>query len=325
MPSAYYVFMFSFVFAACATTTGLEGTGPADYQDPASWASLPTKDDPADQVPVRLLKDQQREALVDVFFVHPTTYYGRRHNASLANRAVTRNTNNGPIKHQASVFNGSCRIYAPRYRQATLKAFTKPVPWRQEALDLAYSDIRSAFDYYLKHFNEGRPFVIASHSQGTYHAIRLINDLKDNEALDRLVTAYLVGRRIECDELPIPICEQPNQTGCFSTWNTAVSGARAPSNNPGCCTNPLNWMIDGAHATKDDHKGSVPITFDRIDLKLLDAKCVNGMVWINADARTGYVSLGKNFHLMDYNLFYLNLRRNVQDRIDEYFRLNGSE
>ncbi len=82
------------------------------------------------------------------------------------------------------MFNGSCRVFAPRYRQAHLKAFFMRSSNKSvEAFDTAYSDLKSAFEFYLLHYNKGRPIIIASHSQGTLHAIRLMKDFFANKPL----------------------------------------------------------------------------------------------------------------------------------------------
>ena len=69
------------------------------------------------------------------------------------------------LLNQASVFNACCRIYAPRYRQASLGGLNNDA-----ALDLAYTDVARAFRHFAAHANHGRPIIIASHSQGTNHA-----------------------------------------------------------------------------------------------------------------------------------------------------------
>lgn len=90
---------------------------------------------------------------------------------------------------KVSVFNGCCRLYAPHYRQATLAALKIPA-----AMDVTYSDIARAFRFYIAHLNHGRPFIIASHSQGTAHAIRLLQqEIFGKPLCPRLVAAYLIG------------------------------------------------------------------------------------------------------------------------------------
>jgi hypothetical protein len=154
-----------------------------DYSKAEHWASLPDKADAADSVPIRSgLHNLQSNAAADVFFIYPTTFTHAatnpyQWNADVNDVALNKSTQLGTILNQASIFNGSCRVYAPYYRQAHLYSFysTNKEDGAQ-ALEIAYADIKSAFEFYLKHFNQGRPIVIASHSQGSYHAERLLKD-----------------------------------------------------------------------------------------------------------------------------------------------------
>ena len=142
---------------------------PPDYANPAHWAALPERDDLADTLAVGAT-DLQATAAVDVFFVHPTTFVSAdAWNQSLDDTTTNETTDRMVMQGQASVFNACCRIYAPRYRQATLAAFFVEVDSAAQALDLAYSDVVAAFRYYLATFNHGRPFVLAGHSQGSRH------------------------------------------------------------------------------------------------------------------------------------------------------------
>ena len=120
-----------------------------DYGIENNWAALPTKKDNAHLVPANSnLKENELNALVDVFFVHPTTYYRRASwNADVNDESLNEFTERTTIRHQASVFNESCRIYAPRYRQATLYSFMDKKDNGKKALDLAYNDVLDAFNY----------------------------------------------------------------------------------------------------------------------------------------------------------------------------------
>lgn len=152
-----------------------------DYHDSGNWVALPGKADPADQTPPGLT-DRQASATADVFFVHPTSFIDKPDdsylwNASVQNTSLNEKTDQGSIRFQASIFNESCRIFAPRYRQAHYFAFfTADKKDKKLALDLAYTDVRNAFEYYLKTYNNGKPIIIASHSQGTVHAHRLLRE-----------------------------------------------------------------------------------------------------------------------------------------------------
>ncbi|GGE96951.1 DUF3089 domain-containing protein [Hymenobacter cavernae] len=303
-----------------------------DYAELNNWAALPTRRDSADAVPHgTALPDQQRTAAADVFFVHPTTFYGRGNwNASLRDENVNRFTDRSTLRKQASVFNAAGRIYAPRYRQATLFSFfdVKGEDGKQ-ALNLAYSDIKAAFQYYLDHYNQGRPIIIASHSQGTVHATRLLHDFFDsNPALRKqLVAAYLIGFNVKGDEYQtIKPCLDSTQTGCYVSWNSVEWGKDYPPFEGGIATNPLTWRIDTVAAPAKLNLGGVPQSFDRIDLHLVDAKVHNGLLWIHPPALTGYPrfllpgqpQLRASFHIADYGLFYLNLRRNAVIRVEAW-------
>ncbi len=145
-----------------------------DYSQERNWAALPTVKDQADLTP-KGLKDGQATAIADVFYVHPTIYSDTRKgndqwNASLADEKLNESVDDTAIKNQASIFNAAGRVYAPRYRQAHLNVFRRRgTEVAEGALDLAYQDVLAAFDYFLENYNEGRPIIIASHSQGTLH------------------------------------------------------------------------------------------------------------------------------------------------------------
>src|SRR5205085_10789837 len=144
-----------------------------DYSDLYYWAAHPSKWDPSDSIP-NFLKDNGCDTSVDVFFLHPTTYIKGLVNASInadINDPAINALTDKEMLMQASVFNANCRVFTPRYRQAHLKAyFQYKSPRSKKAFDLAYEDLRAAFQYYLDHWNKGRPIIIASHSQGSMHA-----------------------------------------------------------------------------------------------------------------------------------------------------------
>ena len=122
-----------------------------DYSKTESWAALPDKKDNADlSIPNTSVEDHQAEAKVDVFFIHPTTYrLGAKWNGSMTNKKVSKRTDNLPIRYQASVFNGSCKVYAPRYRQASLVTYIEKKGNAPKVFAFAYQDVKQAFLYYI--------------------------------------------------------------------------------------------------------------------------------------------------------------------------------
>jgi hypothetical protein len=223
-----------------------------DYSKTENWAALPTKNDPADKVPIKSnLKDGQAMAKVDVFFLHPTIFTKQpknqyEWNADVNDAEMNNLVDNSTILNQASAFNGSGKIYAPRYRQSHYHVFvTADKEDKKKSLDLAYTDIKAAFEFYLKNYNQGRPIVIASHSQGTVHATRLIKEYFDGKPLQKqLVAAYIIGIAIQPNvfENIIP-CKSGDETGCFVSWNTYGKDFYPKSHKSGLntssTTNPL--------------------------------------------------------------------------------------
>lgn len=85
---------------------------------------------------------------------------------------------------QASCFNPLCRIYAPRYRQAhLLTIFYGPVENRMHALEMAYEDVKKAFEHFIAELSGDRPFIVAGHSQGARLACRLLADCVEGTPL----------------------------------------------------------------------------------------------------------------------------------------------
>jgi hypothetical protein len=327
-------------------------TGPApDYSQLFYWASSPYKHDPGDSIPA-FLTHEVRDSSVDVFFIHPTTYLddanesnildltnhrGKLYealktaswNADLSNSAINKRTDSRPILFQATVFNGSCRIFAPRYRQANLKAFIIPGSQRsKQAFDLAYSDIKKAFQYYLDHDNHGRPIIIASHSQGSLHAIRLLQEFFDGKPLQqKLVCAYVIGYRIDTNAFKhIPVCNSPSATGCVIGWRSYQKGeipyqvAKEKGNS--FCVNPLTWTTATKWAPKELNLGSL-ISFNTLDPHSVGAgiEPATKILWVELpDNINRKIKKIKNLHVVDYNLFWMNIRENVRQRIAAYLK-----
>jgi len=322
-----------------------------DYSLAASWGALPDREDAADVVPNAEVQDRQATAEVDVFFVHPTTFFGTAGwNQSLDDTSTNRLTDTFVLRGQASVFNGCCRIYAPRYRQATIYSFMDGSGSGKAALQLAYEDVERAFDYFIEHYNQGRPFILASHSQGSVHVRTLLERRITGTALrERLVAAYPIGFGINREEMAkavpdVPVCESAEQIGCVVTWN-AVGPKAQPWGDPrkNICVNPLTWRADGAAAEASLNLGGVayPGTFEGtladvkgvpedfiaakpvLETAVADAQCVDGMLLVKEIHSKNYAArpMGRdNYHIYDYNLFHMNLRRNVEQRVAAYLQ-----
>jgi hypothetical protein len=310
----------------------LSDSGKPDYSKLEYWAAHPDKWDPSDSVPAPLRNSTNHGQDVDVFFVHPTTFTEDKDsmatNARIDDNYINSKTDNSSILYQASVFNASCRVYAPRYRQAHLHMYYSADGARKAAaFDTAYQDVKAAFQYYLDHFNQGRPIVIASHSQGTTHTTRLLKDFFSGKTLkNRLVVAYLLGMPVPRDSYPdIPVCRDSLQTGCFVSWRTFRSGyTDKPFDSLDTRTavvNPLTWTTSPDPASNERHAGSVLYQFNKVFPHTSDARIAGNLLWISKPRFPGSMFFNRsNYHAGDINLFYLNIREDVQRRINLFWK-----
>jgi hypothetical protein len=297
-----------------------------DYSNPGHWAALPNKQDFADRVPRNSGGfDNQKEAAFDVFFIHPTSYLQPTEistgwNASLNDTKINSNTDEGSIKYQASVFNQAGKIYAPRYRQACIPSyFTADTSRARQAFDTAYADVKAAFEYYLIHWNSNRPVIIASHSQGTNHAIRLLKDYfdRDDARSEQLVAAYLVGMPVwDTMFVNIKPCQDADDIRCYASWRTYAKGY-FPDNYvrpalEAVCTNPLSWKTDSVYAPRSLNRGAILKNFNKVRYDVSDAQVLDGVVRISNPRFPGsFLYRFNNYHIVDYNLFYMNIRENA--------------
>jgi hypothetical protein len=158
------------------------------------------------------------------FFVHPTTYLERdRWNAPIDPGGEPGQRARLFVQSQASAFSQFSDVWAPKYRQAAYGAFLLKSEDAQKALDLAYRDVLAAFDAFMAAQPQDRPVILAGHSQGSLHLMRLLVDRKA-QLKGRLVAAYVVGWPVSISaDLPatgMSPCTRPKETGCLLSWQS---------------------------------------------------------------------------------------------------------
>jgi len=318
----FLLLLLPFVASAQRTDFDSEQHAPTpDYADPAHWSALPFRNDVADVLPRGEAAIHDSLKQVDVFYVHPTIYQkGPLWNADLADRKLNRKVDKWPVRLQASVFNRDCRVYAPRYRQAVVRVFYQRDEDGQKALDLAYSDVKQAFKYFLEHYNVGRPFIIAGHSQGTYHTVRLLREMIDTTDLrHRMVAAYVIGLTVnEAMYTNLRMCDSASQTGCFISWMTYREGffPEWEYHLQTECVNPLTWSRDSILAPRTSNIGAVVMNPRRIYKGKTEARIERSqgeLLWVRT--RAPWFRLMRNLHVADYGLFYMDIRENVGHRV----------
>ena len=132
--------------------------------------------------------------------------------------------------------------------------------------------------------------------------------------------------------MPIPqkyfaslkMCEDSLQTGCLCGWRTFRKGFKPPyvetEKEFSLVTNPITWKTTNEYATKKLNKGSVLYKFNKVYKRTTDAQITEGVLWVNRPKFPwSFLYSTKNYHVGDINLYYINIRENVEQRINSYF------
>lgn len=273
------------------------------------------------------------------FYVHPTTYLQNdRWNGPIGAKGEPEQRARLFVQSQSTAFADLSTIWAPRYRQAAFGAFLLTSEDANKALDLAYSDVLRAFDAFLT-ANPAGPVILAGHSQGSLHLLRLMRDRKD-ALKDRLVGAYIAGWPIDAEaDLPVmgaQVCSEPEQSGCVMSWQSFTEPAnpdlvlRAWVGTKGLtgtkrerdqiiCTNPLSGNRNPAPAAAN--QGTlVPngeLSSGTLQQGLMGARCEDGFLLVDGEVPDmgRYVLPGNNYHVYDYALWWGSIRADAQRRL----------
>lgn len=308
-----------------ANTPGIDKFQTAiDYSDPSHWMSVP----------------EEISKNVDVFYLYPTSYSAEDStvcvisdidDAGMLSLAITY------LEKQASVFEESCNIFAPYYRQVDAHY---GLNLSEEVLNdlfnyTASKDPTDALDYYFEHYNGGRPFILAGHSQGSSVMRTLLSDyMKAHpDYYSRMIAAYVIGFSITTDFMAkndhLRFAEGPDDFGVIVSWNTEGPGNIGQHNGVvqagAISINPINWKRDDTYAPVSENLGWLNDD-NVIEEGIADAKILleRGTVICESVDPTlysvPYFDFGpQSYHGYDYGFYYMNLRKNAADRIAAYF------
>lgn len=292
-----------------------------DYSKKSSWAALPS----AYPAELTAVIGPNEDKAADVFFVYPTLFSDPkdpRYNADLSDADIRAQVVRLSVSNQASAFAAAANIYVPFYRQSHIRVFdTELRDLIGDSWEIAYQDVKRAFEYYLAHYNQGRPIIIAGHSQGSMHASRLVSEFFDGKPLsEQLIAAYLPGAGIKPDFFSeLKLLEQPESIGGFVSWNTYKKGALPKERyenyyKGSSTTNPISWT-NSQKSSFDQHKGL--LYYDKsVYPESLSIELIDGMVWSTVPKvpKRFFMSFIKNYHAFDINLFWKDISDNAELR-----------
>lgn len=317
----------------------------AAYADSKMWVARPDiPSNPALWMPPTF-KDTVPKGNAAIFFIHPTSYIQPlppTWNASLDD--VTSNDRAKLfVQGMASVFNHVGDVWAPRYRQANFGAFLTADPAAQKALDAAYADVLAAWNQFISSTAPDRPIILAGHSQGSVHLLRLLRErIAGQPVAKRIAATYVVGWPISVDtDLPLlglPACQTADQARCVLSWQSFAEPADVSqiqqiydastgfTGNPRkgtkiLCTNPLTGTPGSTAQASANLGATIPSAdFKTATFKVgaIPARCdPAGYLLIGAPPKgiNAYVLPGNNYHVFDYSLFWVNIRADAARRL----------
>jgi len=333
-------------FVPSAAFADMPASTAPDYNKPASWLARPgLPGDPSRWLPPGSPANPAPQA--EIFYIPPTTYLDRdRWNAPIDDKPA--NDRLAPFaRSQASAFKGVGDVWAPRYRQATFGAFLAASdPRSAQAIDFAYRDVARAFDAFLAAAPADRPIILAGHSQGSLHLLRLLREkVAGKPVASRVVAIYAVGWPIsltaDLPALGFPACRAAAQARCILSWQSYAEPSdprlvkayfEASQGYAGIprkgtrmlCVNPLTGVEDGAAPASANKGALVPhADLSGVDLTsgLVPARCTpQGLLSIGPEPAGfgSYVLPGNNYHVFDYALFWANIRDDVAARLKAF-------
>lgn len=259
---------------------------------------------------------------VDLFYVVPTCIWDytdslgqTRHHMDIFNteqRALT----DPSIQLAKSVLADSCNFFSPYYRQISMDSWlTLDMALIEERFKLAYQDVADAFHYYMEHDNQGKPFILAGHSQGAKAVIELLKREMTPDISRKLIATYAIGYTVTPEELAGYPTLRPAQdsidTGVLIGFNSVTRpDAVSPLFRDNVvCINPVNWRTDATPATS--YQG----------FTVAQDTTIHTLIVTGIDEEQYFIPsvaalLPKgNLHVQEFNLYNEDLRKNVLQRI----------
>lgn len=231
-----------------------------------------------------------------------------------------------------TLLSGALNYYSPYYRQCSLQSFTDD-SLAAARLPIAVGDVKNAFNYYLEHLNEGRPFILAGFSQGAMIMLELMNDI-DDATFERMIAAYAIGIGITQDMIVacpriIP-AKGAGDTGVTISYNSvsdAVGAIASFVNKPAFAINPVNWRTDAKPAKfMTEPSPLLPVAAQKKDALTVHLDAETNLLFVKGYSATDYILplIGKegNYHSREIWLYRDFLRENMALRATNYLKIH---
>ena len=245
----FFIATLALVFLSCTNKSKPIEASSIDYADTTYWYSI---------------GDESHDA--DVFYVYPTvSTLSFKDNGSSWFADISlpevREEANGNQRFNKMLY-GAYNFYAPYYPQMIFEAYTLPADSMKTLAAEAARDVKTAFQYYMTHFNHGRPFFLMGHSQGSQMLIELLKNGMTEEQRQLMVAAYCIGYQVtpsELEQYPKQLCpaSDSTETGKLVIFNsvTDTTAIGMVSRNDVAGINPTTWTMATDTVPPEFHLG----------------------------------------------------------------------
>ena len=308
---------------------------PTDYSRKEHWLMRPDNPDKA----------------VDLIFLYPSSCNDPKAGTICAvdNKSMLRGAKRN-FSQQATTFEPLANMFAPFWRQVNA---SKLPEMSFEDVDRAEwaeprTDVYAALDYYFENLNQGRPYFLAGHSQGSRLCYMVLSEYMEEhpDHYANMIAAYCLGDSLTkqyLEENPhVKAAQAADDVGVVVSWNTEGPANKGHSSlvvAPGAIAiNPLNWHTDDAPAPAELNLGSfrprllfpglhklsvkadATIDLERGTVVVTEPKLARYAI----TAIPGFKKLEPvfgpaSYHGCDYSFFFLNIRENARTRVEAWF------
>lgn len=292
----------------------------------------------------------ESDKAVDIFYVYPTQNFNSVDEngnpiywASIDQEEERKMMYNNQRFFQVVYAADDYNFYAPFYRQIVLEVYRGDRETRLEKSKIPVEDIKNAFQHYMKHFNNGRPFILMGHSQGSSVLIELLKNSMTDEQFQQMIAAYTIGFEIRAEDLAayphrlIPAKDSAD-THCVILYNSLTNPEAASPvlAHSAVGINPINWKTDATLATKEQHRGMAlwdenSETYQIVPNVTGGYLSAHNMICSDIDPEDCYIEEFDdlfpkgNLHLMESFLYAADLKHNIKIRVNAFFEKYKNE
>ncbi len=291
----------------------------------------------------------------DVFVISPTLFLGRTHwNAPIDSNKLKTRFERVIMPNYILPYQFAGRVYAPQYRQAALYTFLNNRDDSVLAMELAYQDVRRAFEVFLEENPVERPILLIGYGQGGMHAQRLLAEYFGGDLNKKLAAAYIIDHPFVLNSTTnLQACTRKQDTNCIIAfgafepkektrvkrfvdktliWNPEESGSiQSVDGRPLLCVNPLLWTTEVDYAPARLHLGGAAA--EGLDIETMPvpmphqtgAQCQDGVLLLDKPKLKNLrrpSRFGGKYRTLPSNLFYEDLRVDAKRRVQNLLEKN---